>query len=277
MGVELEFLELHRGEAPLILSLPHTGTDIPDHLAARYVSLWQARRDADWWIDQLYDFAQAQGITVLRTRVSRSVIDVNRDPSGASLYPGQATTGLCPLIDFDGGALYHPGQEPDEMGIEERLDRYFDPYHLVLRGEIARLRARHPRLVLYDAHSIRSRIPRLFEGVLPECNIGTNDGAAADPALTEAITRLCADAGYSLVVNGRFKGGYITRHYAAPKGGVHAVQMELACRAYMREPEGAISEANWPPDYDAAFAAPMRDTLRRIFALCLDFAAAKEC
>jgi N-formylglutamate deformylase len=270
-----DFLDLHRGDAPMILSLPHTGTILPDHLASRYASPWQARRDADWWIDRLYDFARDQGITILRTRISRSVIDVNRDPSGASLYPGQATTGLCPLTDFDGGALYLPGQEPGEMSVEERLDRYFAPYHMALQDEIARLRQRHARLVLYDAHSIRSRIPRLFEGVLPECNIGTNDGVSADSALTSAIAGLCAEAGRSAVLNGRFKGGYITRHYAAPEQGVHAVQMELACRAYMQEPDGPISEANWPSPYDENLAAPMRGTLEKIFTLCLDFAAAK--
>ena len=268
-----DFLELHRGSAPLILSLPHTGTLLPDHLAERFISPWQARRDADWWIDRLYDFAVTQDVTILRTCVSRSVIDVNRDPSGASLYPGQATTGLCPLTDFDGGTLYQPDQAPSEMAIEERLDRYFSPYHMVLQGEIARLRTRHKRIVLYDAHSIRSRIPRLFDGVLAECNIGTNDGISADAALTSGIAKICTDAGRSVAMNGRFKGGYITRHYAAPDQGVHAVQMELACRGYMREPDGLISEANWPSPYDPAVAEPMRQTLQQIFTLCLDFAS----
>ncbi len=267
-----DFLELHRGSAPLILSLPHTGTLLPDHLAERFISPWHARRDADWWIERLYDFAVTQDVTILRTGISRSVIDVNRDPSGASLYPGQATTGLCPLTDFDGANLYCPDQSPSEMAIEERLDRYFSPYHLALQDEISRLRDRHKRIVLYDAHSIRSRIPRLFDGVLPECNIGTNDGISADAGLTDGIASLCADAGRSVVVNGRFKGGYITRHYAAPDQGVHAVQMELACRAYMREPDGPISDVNWPSSYDAAVAEPMRRTLQQVFKLCLEFA-----
>jgi N-formylglutamate deformylase len=268
-----DFLELHQGESPLILSLPHTGTLLPDHLAELYVSPWQARRDADWWIEKLYDFAVTQDVTVLRTCVSRSVIDVNRDPSGTSLYPGQATTGLCPLTDFDGASLYQPDQAPDEMAIEERLDRYFSPYHMLLQGEIARLRTRHKRIVLYDAHSIRSRIPRLFDGVLPECNIGTNDGISADAALTDGIAKICTDAGRSVAVNGRFKGGYITRHYAEPDQGIHAVQMELACRAYIREPEGAISETNWPPLFDSAVAEPIRQMLKKILAFCLDFAS----
>ena len=146
------FIELRRGASPLLASLPHTGTDIPDDLAADFTSLWQARRDADWWVDRLYDFATQLDATLLRTSISRSVIDVNRDPSGTSLYPGQATTGLCPTTDFDGAKLYRDGLEPDDAEIARRRAAYFDPYHAALAEEIERLRTLHDRIVVYDCH-----------------------------------------------------------------------------------------------------------------------------
>jgi formiminoglutamase len=251
-----------RGEVPLILSLPHTGTEIPDPLASRLVSPWLARKDTDWWVDRLYGFAGDLGATVVRTALSRTVIDVNRDPSGASLYPGQATTGLCPATTFDGEPLYR-GEPPDAEEIARRRAQAFDPYHRVLSEEIERLRARHPRIVLYDCHSIRSVIPRLFDGELPHFNIGTNGGASCDPALQSAVVEACAATPFSFVVNGRFKGGWITRHYGQPGRGVHAVQMELACRGYMDEPAVPTPES-WPTPYDPDRAAPMRAALTRL-------------
>src|SRR5688572_28892609 len=170
------FLEITRGTAPLLVSIPHTGTDITAEIEADLVSLWLARKDADWWIEKLYDFVPALGATVLRNTISRTVIDVNRDPSGASLYPGQATTGLCPTETFDGDNLYRPGREPDQAEIARRREHYFDPYHGALTAEIERLRRSHGRIVLYDCHSIRSVVPRLFDGELPHMNIGTNAG-----------------------------------------------------------------------------------------------------
>ena len=268
------WLSVFRGEAPLVVSLPHTGTEIPPAFEAGLASDWLARKDADWWIDRLYDFAGDLGATVIRTAISRTVIDVNRDPSGASLYPGQATTELCPTTTFDGEPLYRPGEEPDEGAIAARRTRYFDPYHAALKHETARLRAVHPRVVVYDCHSIRSVIPRLFKGTLAHFNIGTNDGGACDPALQAAIVSICAETDFSHVVNGRFKGGFITRSLGRPQSGIHAVQMELACRGYMREPQGPVTNANWPSAYDRSNAAPMRAVLTRILQACLDFAAA---
>lgn len=271
-----DFLALQRGRAPLIISLPHTGTDIPQALAGGFVSAWQARRDADWHVEKLYAMAaEGLGATILRTRISRSVIDVNRDPSGASLYPGQATTGLCPLTDFDGGALYHAGAEPDAAEIARRRRAYFDPYHDALAAEIARLRAQHGHVVLYDAHSIRSHIPNLFEGELPALNLGTNTGASCSPRLREEIIGLCAASSFSYVADGRFRGGWITRHYGTPDTGVHAVQMELAIRAYLAEPPGdgaGISATNWPPPFDPAHAAALAAFLRRLLRECIGFA-----
>jgi formiminoglutamase len=269
------FVTVTRGDAPLVVSLPHTGTEIPDDLAARLVSPWLARKDADWWIERLYDFATDLGATVIRTSISRTVIDVNRDPSGVSLYPGQATTELCPTTTFDGEPLYKPGTKPTAADIAQRRSRFFDPYHTALRVEVERLRAQHADVVVYDCHSIRSVIPRLFNGTLPHFNIGTNDGSTCSPALSGAIERICAGSGFSHVVNGRFKGGYITRSLGQPEAGIHAVQMELACRGYMREPLGPVTEGGWPAPYDEGYAAPMRAALTLILETCLTFARSK--
>lgn len=258
-----DWLELNPGRSRLILSIPHAGTEIPEPCQPALRSLWLARRDADWWLPQLYAFAEDLGATILRTHISRSVIDVNRDPSGASLYPGQATTGLCPLETFDGEALYPAGRAPDAAEIAARRARYFLPYHAALAGEIARLKNLHGRVVLVDAHSIRSRIPLLFEGILPVFNIGTNDGKSCDPALGQRVAELCAASGRPWIMNGRFKGGYITRQYGNPAHGVHAIQMELACRGYMTEPDTPAPD-NWPAEYAPEIAAPMQDILKQI-------------
>jgi len=263
----MDWLRVHQGNAPLVIAFPHGGTDLAG-LDARFVSPWLARRDADWWIAELYAFARDRGATMVATTISRSVIDCNRDPSGASLYPGQATTELVPTTTFDGDPLY-AGALPDAEEIAGRRRRWFDPYHAALAAEIARLRALHPRVVLYDAHSIRSRIPRLFDGELPQFNIGTNSGASCDPALERAIAAPCADSGLGHVVNGRFKGGWTTRHYGRPEAGVHGVQMELALRGYLAEP-AAITPANWPTPIDPA--PVIIPTLRRVIDAALHFA-----
>lgn len=260
----MDWLEIMPGEAPLVVALPHTGTDLAD-VEGAFRSPDLARRDADWWVDRLYGFARDLGATVIRTAVSRSVIDVNRDPSGASLYPGQATTELCPTTTFDGEPLYD-GDGPDEAEIIRRVDRWFVPYHATLAGEIARLRVRHSKVVLYDAHSIRSHVPRLFDGELPVFNIGTFGGVSCSPALPAAVQEICAASGQSHVLNGRFKGGWTTRNYGEPGKGVHAIQMELAMRGYLDE------EAGWPPVFDAARAAPMGTVLSEILRCCIGFA-----
>jgi N-formylglutamate deformylase len=267
-----DWLTVEQRDGPLIVSFPHTGTDIPPDIEARCVSPWLARKDADWWIDQLYAFARELNATIVHTRISRSVIDVNRDPSGASLYPGQATTELVPITTFDGEALWKDGHAPDTTEIARRRATYFSPYHAALAVEIARLRRKHPAVVLYDCHSIRSVIPRLFQGELPVMNIGTNSGASCAAALRDDIAVIAAASPFTSVVNGRFKGGYITRTYGSPAHGVHAVQMELACRGYMREPIGSVTEGSWPTPFDAVYAAPIRDTLRDILQVCLRFA-----
>lgn len=268
----MSWLNILRGDAPLIVSFPHTGTEIPPEVEAQLVSPWLARKDADWHVHRLYDFAHAMGATTVRTAISRTVIDVNRDPSGASLYPGQATTGLCPVTTFDGEALYR-GAPPDEAEIARRRAAYFAPYHAALAEEIARLKAQHGAVVLYEAHSIRSHVPRLFDGALPNLNIGTNEGRSCEAALTRDVEAVCDASRFSRVTNGRFKGGWTTRHYGAPGRGVHAIQMELACRGYMDDPEGAVSAANWPASYVEARAEAMRAVLRDVLEACFSFTA----
>ncbi|MFB0872683.1 MULTISPECIES: N-formylglutamate deformylase [unclassified Sphingobium] len=265
----MKWLEIHQGDAPLIVAFPHTGTDLAD-VGGQFRSEWLARRDADWWIDQLYGFAREWGATTVRTSISRSVIDVNRDPSGASLYPGQATTDLCPTTTFDGEPLYGSGL-PDEEEIARRRCNWFTPYHKVLADEIIRLRSIHPNIVLYDAHSIRSHIPRLFDGDLPCFNIGTNGDASCAPTLSKMVESVCAASGQSYVLNGRFKGGWTTRHYGIPGNGIHAIQMELAIRSYLDEPSEP-DETNWPPPFALERAAPLTDILTDVLKACLAFA-----
>jgi N-formylglutamate deformylase len=266
----MDWLEVVRGDQPLVVSLPHTGADIPADIEGRLASLWLARKDADWWLDRLYAFATDLGATLVRTAISRTVIDVNRDPSGASLYPGQATTELCPTTTFDGEPLYRDGQAPDAAEILRRRRTWFDPYHAALGGELERLRRAHGKVVLYDAHSIRSRIPRLFEGELPNFNIGANSGQSCDPGLTAVIEAACGSTAFSRITDGRFKGGWTTRRYGQPAMGVHAVQMELACRGYMDETPAEAGA--WPPPYDPGRAATMRTALISILNASLDFA-----
>jgi formiminoglutamase len=253
--------------------MPHTGTDLPDGLESVLHSPWLARKDCDWWVDRLYtDIAADLDATVIRTAISRTAIDVNRDPSGASLYPGQVTTELCPTTTFDGEPLYKAAHLPDEKILAQRRSAWFDPYHSALSSELARLKACHPHVVLYDAHSIRSRVSRLFEGVLPHFNIGTYSGKSCDATLTRAVEAECAIAGFSQVTDGRFKGGWTTRHYGMPGKGVHAIQMELACRSYMDEPGEPLTSDNWPPTFDERRAEPLRRILRQILSTVRSFA-----
>ena len=263
----MDWLRVHRGDAPLVIAFPHGGTDLAG-LDDQFVSPWHAQIDTDWWIAELYAFAAEMGATLVATDISRSVIDMNRDPSGASLYPGQPTTELCPTTTFDGEPLYRFG-EPDEAEIMQRLQSYYRPYHDTLAGELDRLKAAHGKVVLYDAHSIRSHVPRLFDRELPQFNIGTNGGATAAPELETIIANICAASGKSHVVNGRFKGGWTTRHYGRPDDGIHAIQMELAQRGYMAEP-ATLTEANWPSPIDPNPA--ILPVLEQVIAATLDFA-----
>lgn len=253
------------GTRPLLLSIPHLGTYIPPELAARMVPQAQEVHDTDWHLDQLYGFARDLGASILMATHSRYVIDLNRSPDGTSLYPGQNVTGLCPLDSFDRAPLYLPGQAPDEAEVHRRTATCWRPYHDQLERELARLTTEHGRAVLWDAHSIRSVVPRFFEGRLPDLNLGTADGASCAPQLANHLLELARSApGCTAVLNGRFKGGYITRHYGRPAVGVHAVQLELAQLTYMDE--------QMPFAFRPERASRIQPVLHRMLRAALDFA-----
>ena len=232
----MQTCSLKRGNAPLVLSFPHVGTWLPAAIADTMTPIARHLLDTDWHVDRLYGFAERLDATVLLATHSRYVIDLNRAPDDMPLYPGADNTELCPLTTFDHEAIYLPGQQPDTLEIAERLRRYWQPYHATLTSEIGRLLERHRRILLWDGHSIRSHVPRLFDGRLPDLNFGTADGTAAHPDLLECAVRPARDhLSFSVASNGRFKGGYITRRYGKPAKGVHAIQLELSQRTYMEE------------------------------------------
>jgi len=235
---------LHRGNAPLLVSLPHDGSEIPKALAARMTPAARRAPDTDWHVGRLYAFAMSLGASVLAPCYSRYVVDLNRPPDDTSLYPGQNTTGLCPTRQFCDQPVYREGEEPDAAEVAARVDRYWRPYHDCLRTELERLRAAHGRVVLWEGHSIRGELPFLFEGRLPDLNLGTAGGESCSPALQQRLEAvLAAQADFDWVANGRFKGGYITRHYGAPGRGIDAVQLEISQRTYMDEDSGAWDDA----------------------------------
>ncbi len=256
-------VEVSRGDGPVVLGLPHTGTFLPPAIAAQLNARGRGLDDTDWHIHRLYD-GLLPGATTVRATFHRYVIDANRDPEGASLYPGQNTTGLVPLTDFDGQPIWSTA--PDEADMATRLRDFHAPYHAALAAELERVRARHGVAILYDAHSIRSRIPFLFDGTLPAFNIGTNSGASCAPAVEAATVAICAsDAGFTSVLNGRFKGGWTTRHYGRPADNIHAIQMELAQASYL-EAEAA------PWTYDRARADAVRIPLAEILTTLAELA-----
>ena len=228
--------ELHQGTLPLLVSLPHNGVEIPEAVRAKLKPSAHAAPDTDWFVDRLYLFAKAIGASILKPRYSRYVIDLNRSPDDASLYPGQNTTGLCPLKAFTGETIYLDGQQPDHNEVVRRRTQYWQPYHSALHAEILRIKQQHGKALLWEGHSIRPELPYLFEGRLPDFNLGTAGGASfPDELLAPIEALLAAQSQYSWVSNGRFKGGYITRHYAQPDERIHAIQLELAQSTYMDE------------------------------------------
>lgn len=232
----MDIFTLHRGTAPLLVSVPHDGTFVPDEIAARLTPEARQVPDTDWHIARLYAFARELGASMIVPTHSRYVVDLNRSEDDVSLYPGQNTTGLCPVVRFSEEPVYLEGQEPTPDEIAERVELYWRPYHQALRAELERLRGLHGRVVLWEGHSIRGELPFLFEGRLPDMNLGTAGGASCSPALQQRLESVLAGQDdYDFVVNGRFKGGHITRYYGDPANGIDAVQMETSQRAYMDE------------------------------------------
>ncbi|MCB1461703.1 MAG: N-formylglutamate deformylase [Nitratireductor sp.] len=253
-------VEVKAGDGPVVLGMPHTGTWLPANIASRLNANGRLLADTDWHIDRLYGgllpHGAANGATVVRAIFHRYCIDANRDPTGTSLYPGQNTTTLVPLTDFDGEPIWR--EEPDEIDIAVALERFHRLYHRRLHDELLRVRDRHGVAILYDCHSIRSQIPFLFEGRLPDFNIGTADGLSCSPAIEKAVADICERAeGYTCVVNGRFRGGWTTRHYGRPEEGIHAIQMELAQATHL--------ESEAPPfNYDGEKTGRLRVHLAQI-------------
>lgn len=255
----------HQGSRPLLISMPHVGTYVPPAIAASLTPEGREVHDTDWHLGRLYDFAVAMGASILQATHSRYVVDLNRPPDGASLYPGQSVTGLCPVDTFYGTPLYADGNGPGDAEVAERREAVWRPYHDQLAAELERTQTQHGVAILWDAHSIRSVVPRFFEGKLPDFNLGTVDGASCDPALARQLLAIAQAApGYGAVLNGRFKGGHITRHYGQPGRGVHAIQLEMTQCSYMQEA--------MPFDYLPEVAQRVQPTVRAMLEAVLAFA-----
>ena len=259
---------LTRGTAPLLISIPHLGTRLPPEVRAHLTDVAAVLQDTDWHLDLLYEFAKALGATVLHAKISRYAVDLNRPPNDVSLYPGQTTTSLCPTETFHGEPLYRDdadGSEPAQALTaserERRLQTYWQPYHAALQAELGRLRRAHGNVLLWDAHSIASVLPRLFDGKLPDLNFGTADGKSCAPTLIQRVRACTERFAFSQVLNGRFKGGYITRQYGAPAHGIHAIQLELSQYLYMNEAA--------PFSYRPELAARLQPLLREMLQIAL--------
>ncbi|MBO9460349.1 N-formylglutamate deformylase [Labrenzia sp. R5_0] len=252
-------VDVFRGDGPVVLGVPHAGTFVPDDIKARFNDTGLKLADTDWHVDRLYSDL-LPGATMVKANFHRYVIDANRDPEGVSLYPGQNTTTLCPTTDFDGRPIYQSGMEPETGEIEARRLAWHAPYHAALQAEMERVRAKHGVAILYDCHSIRSVVPFLFEGTLPDFNTGTNNGTTCASAIEAAVVA-CTQAAedYTSILNGRFKGGWTTRHYGRPAEGFHAIQMELAQKTH-------LATEDTPFAYDEAKADRLRTHLKDILS-----------
>jgi N-formylglutamate deformylase len=247
------------GRLPMLVSMPHAGTDIPDEVEGSLMPCAAARADTDWHLPELYAFLEEMGISTISARWSRYLIDLNRPPENTNLYPGLDTTGLCPLDTFGRERLYREGMEPDQAEVQRRLARYWQPYHTQLQEELDRLKALHGRVVLWEAHSIASIVPRFFEGKLPDLNFGTAEGTSCAPGLEAAVLDVArAQDRFSIALNGRFKGGHITRHYGQPALGVHAIQLEKCQYLYMNE----APPFEYRPDRAATLQPLLRDMVK---------------
>ncbi len=261
-----------QGSAPLLVSIPHSGTELPSDLSSRLTNTARTLPDTDWFVDRLYAFAETMGCSVIKANYSRYVVDLNRPPDGAPLYPGRSETELCPTTDFSNAPLYRNATALSQEEVGARIDRYWRPYHEAIEAELERLLEQHGVACLWDAHSIPSAVPRFFDGVLPELNLGTADGTSCAPWMRNAAWSIIRDSRYSSVLDGRFKGGYITRRYGDPQRNVHAAQLEIAQRAYMREGD-CESDV---PEFDDRKATELQALLQKILKSMLDGASARR-
>lgn len=263
MQLEMPVFKLRTGKSRLVVSMPHVGTYLPTWLEPRLTEAGLSIADTDWHLEQLYDFLDELDATVIIATHSRYVIDLNRPSDDVSLYPGQSTTGLCPIDTFNEAPLYLPNQSPSADEIQKRIVHYWQPYHQALSAELNRVKALHGKALLWDAHSIDSVVPRFFEGTLPHLNLGTADHASCDAGLAEAVYGMAKQSHYASVMNGRFKGGFITRHYGQPHHHIHAIQLEIATRAYMQAADMT--------KVDEGLSGKLRPTLRAMMQAMLDW------
>ena len=253
----------HPASAPLLISVPHAGTRLSSTVERTMTASGRARVDTDWHVHRLVDFAVQMGAGLIQAEYSRYMVDLNRPPDDQPLYE-QAGTGLVATETFDGQPLYEPGLQPERTAIERRVEEYWRPYHQQIESELDRIRRKYRYAIVFDAHSIASRVPRLFEGRLPDLNLGTYDGRSCDGQLEAHVSRLLhGQDRFSAVVNGRFKGGYITRHYGRPDQGIHALQLEIAQACYMDETQ--------PEVWEEGRAEPLKSLLGDLFGCLLDW------
>lgn len=261
----METFRFQPGETPVLLSIPHVGTMIPPDIAATMTPEGLTQPDVDRHLDRLYHFAPALGIGFLTALCSRYVVDLNRDPDGAMAQPGLDPTEICPLTTFDHQPIYQPGREPDQPEIDRRVGAYWRPYHEQLRSELRALRDRYGVAVLFDAHSVRSRVPRFFDGTLPDFNLGTGDGSStAQPLVVRLMNVLSASERYSAALNGRLRGGFIIRSYGQPEENIHAIQLELTQSTYMDE--------DAPYQFRPDLAAEVKPSLERLLSVVVEWA-----
>lgn len=257
------------GLAPLLISMPHVGTAIPDDIACNMEDVALIRADTDWHLTLLYKMAEQLNVSVISAGYSRYVIDLNRPKEDSNLYPGQDTTGLCPVDTFAKQPLYKPGHVPDSAAVAQRIEKYWQPYHTQLDAELARIRQQHGVAILWDAHSVASVVPRFFAGKLPDLNFGTADEKSCAPAMQNAVQTCMQQSrhasAYSYVFNGRFKGGYITRNYGQPAHHIHAIQLEMAQCVYMNEAA--------PFSYMPELAEKVQPLLTELLTTCLTWAS----
>jgi N-formylglutamate deformylase len=263
-----ETYQLISGNSPLLISIPHVGTSLPSSIINKLTPEALQLPDVDWHLNLLYDFANDYNVSILSAKFARYVIDLNRAPNNTSLYPGQDVTGLCPIDTFAKQAIYMDGQQPDENEIKRRIKQYWTPYHQQLTAELERLNAIHGIAILWDAHSIASKVPRFFNGLLPDLNFGTADSSSCDIKLEKALALTMSQSifskNYSYVFNGRFKGGYITRHYGKPHMNIHAIQLEMCQSTYMEEVP--------PYQYHVELALKIKPLLAELINTCLNWA-----
>ena len=260
--VKSDIYSFREADYPLLVSIPHNGLAIPEEISATMTEVGKSSRDTDWFLDRLYDFDVTNDVGMIASHYSRYVIDLNRDanaPSNQSLYPGQNTTGLFPKITFDQRPVYQAGKEPDTDERRRRIEKFWHPYHDQLKSELKRMRAKFGIAILFEAHSIESELPYLFEGVLPDLNFGTNSGKSCSVGMTDVIKSTLPEAGYSHAFNGRFIGGFITRRYANPTDGIHSIQLELSQATYMDQ-----LTKKWLPDKAAAVQPVLRSVILAI-------------